>query len=162
MRHVLRDTCCYAQTVGNTPTISILFPPHKSPFWHILPMARNTGNLLIKLLHGLLCGSILPHSHKQCQVKPVLGDFPDDSPIVLLTQLLVLIVRCPIPHLLHLREWESNFPLDSFATHQLTSNVYPDIPNFVLSLFSFIGIILAFITIPWHLQVMQITNSVLH
>ena len=45
--------------------ISTFFPPHKSPFWHILPMAHNTGNLLIKLLHGIACGSILPHSHKQ-------------------------------------------------------------------------------------------------
>ena len=80
------------------------------------------------------------------------------SPIVLLMQLLVLVI--PIPHLLHLREWESNFPLDSFAIHQLICGMYPDIPN-VFLLFSFI-VILAFITIPWHLQGMQITNSVLH
>ena len=39
--------------------------------------------------------------------------------------------------------------------------MYPDIPNSVFSLFSFIGFILALIPIPWHLQGAQITNSVL-
>ena len=57
--------------------IRIFSPPQKLQFWQILPVVHNAGNLLITLLHGFACGPILPHSCKQYQDKPVLGDSPD-------------------------------------------------------------------------------------
>ena len=50
MRHVLRDTCCYAQTVGNTPTLPLKFcksarPCSFSPsFNHIVRSPSNSAN----------------------------------------------------------------------------------------------------------------------
>ena len=61
-------------------------PLQKSQFWQILPMARNTGDPLITLLHDFTCGPILPRSHKR---KPALGDFPDGADDHCLIQLQI-------------------------------------------------------------------------
>ena len=50
MCHVLRDTCCYAQTVGNTPTLPLEFCKSARPrsflpsFNHIVRSPSNSAN----------------------------------------------------------------------------------------------------------------------